>query len=273
MAAPLSLVENPSPETVTLFLRERFGREPTDAEVADILLQITSGTLPGAWQQWIDNLYDSQFPTGFDDATAPPADTTTPPPAPGPIPPADLPEELLAGLPAFGRATRGLGINTGPGGGALGRFIGNQFGPASTAFTARQFLTGGDPGLGGNPFQSFVEQNLLGGGIRQQAARTFQGLLDLARGGGSMSIPADALQNQFIAPADFGQGRDAAQLARSALGNQIGGFALSRFAPSASDIFSAFAQSEQAGNASSFLPFAQQFLGIRPVSNPFSSFA
>ena len=190
-----------------------------------------------------------------------------PPPAPGPIPSAELPEELLAGLPAFGRATRGLGINIGPGGGALGRFIGNQLQPASTAFTARQFLTGGDPGLGGNPFQSFVEQNLLGGGIRQQAAQTFQGLLDLARGGG-----ATAAQNQFIAPADFGQGQEAAQLARSALGNQIGGFALSRFAPSARDIFSAFAQSDQAGNASSFLPFAQQFLGIRPVDNAFAGF-
>jgi hypothetical protein len=188
------------------------------------------------------------------------------PPVYGAVPPSLgveglLDEAYLAGLPAFGRAARGLGLNIGPGGGAFGRFIQNRFDPAATAFTARQALTGGETNMREalGPFQSFLGENLLGGGVRRSAANTFQGLLNLARGGGT-----SALQNQFIAPQSFAQGQDAAQLARSALGSQIGGFALSRLSQDPQSIWRAFAQSPGAANTAGFLPWAQSYLGIRP---------
>jgi hypothetical protein len=206
------------------------------------------------------------FPGGGGGATWP-----GPGELPGGIPIAALDEGYLAGAPTFGRATRRLGVPTGPGGGAFGRWIGKRFEPAATAFTAKQFLTGGEPedaSLTGYPFQNFLEANLLGGGVRRQAARTFQGLLDLAQGGGDT-----ALANQFIAPESDWQGQQAAALARSALGNQIGGFALSRFAPRAEDIWRAFTQSGQAANTANILPFSKQFMGIRRVTNPFRAFS
>lgn len=176
------------------------------------------------------------------------------------------PEDYLRGLPAFGQAIRGLGLQTGPGRGAFGRFLQSRFDPAATAFTAQQFLRGGAPdaatALTGSPFQSFLQENLLGGGVRRRAGEAFQGLLNIARGGGTPGGPT-AAQAQFIAPESDWEQQQAAQLARSALGSQIGGFALSRFAPQPRDIYEAFAQSGKAANAAAFLPWVQQHLGIR----------
>ena len=186
--------------------------------------------------------------------------------APGAVPSPLAPEELFGGAPAFGAATRGLGINTGLGGGAFGRFIGGRFRPADVAFSAQTAL-GQRPADVQNAFRDFVSQNLLGGGIRARAGEAFQGLLDLSQSG----FP-NALQSTFTAPEGFGQFQRAAQLGRSALGSQIGGFALSRLAPSIEDLVNAFQQGPTAANAAGFLPFLQQQLGIRQVANPFTGF-